>query len=270
MRQWWGGTGGAGGVIVVGSLGGRGVGRVTGTVREKRGLTVFNEPWGTVDESDLGFSTPQKRIEEKAARSWAAEEVVDGREPKTGDSAVPNDREEVIGTGGTVEMRGSGEKVRRFGGFWPPERGEGRGGNWRGSGGSGGSGWGGEWLRLPAGVGAEEDKEGIVDKVVNLCSFDTLKNLESNQGEKNMEIRPSSFANSAFFRKGEIGDWQNYLIPEMAARIDGLMVEKLKGSGLLEWKGEVGDWQNYPTLEMAARIDGLVVEKLKGSGLLEW
>ena len=66
---------------------------------------------------------------------------------------MPNDREEVIGTGGTVELRGRGEKVRRFGGFWPPERGEGRGGNWRGSGGSGGSGWGGEWLRLPAGVG---------------------------------------------------------------------------------------------------------------------
>ena len=85
------------------------------------------------------------------------------------------------------------------------------------------------------GFTAEEEKEGIVDKVVNLCSFDTLKNLESNQGEKNMENRPSSFANSAFFRKGEIGDWQNYLTPEMAARIDGLMVEKLKGSGLLEW-----------------------------------
>ena len=94
------------------------------------------------------------------------------------------------------------------------------------------------------GFTAEEDKEGIVDKVVNLCSFDTLKNLESNQGEKNMEIRPSSFANSAFFRKGEIGDWQNYLIPEMAARIDGLMVEKLKGSGLLEWyvTGSCSEW----------------------------
>ncbi|CDY39905.1 BnaA09g14870D [Brassica napus] len=84
------------------------------------------------------------------------------------------------------------------------------------------------------GFTAEEEKEGIVDKVVNLCSFDTLKNLEPNQGEKNMENRPSSFANSAFFRKGEIGDWKNYLTREMAARIDGLMVEKLKGSGLLE------------------------------------
>lgn len=81
--------------------------------------------------------------------------VVAGREPKTGVTAVPDGGVEVIGTGGTVELRemGGGEKAKRFGGFWPPERGEGRGGNWRGSGGSGGSGWGGEWLRLPTGIG---------------------------------------------------------------------------------------------------------------------
>ena len=60
-----GGTGGAGGVLVVGSLGGRGgVGRVPGPVKEKRGLTVFEEPWGTVDEPDLGFSIPENGIEE--------------------------------------------------------------------------------------------------------------------------------------------------------------------------------------------------------------
>ncbi|KAG2277040.1 hypothetical protein Bca52824_059595 [Brassica carinata] len=85
------------------------------------------------------------------------------------------------------------------------------------------------------GFTAEEECEMVVEKVVSLCSFETLKNREPNKGEKDMEDRPCSYANSAYFRKGENGDWQNYLTLEMAARIDGLVVEKLKGSGLLEW-----------------------------------
>ncbi|WZZ86786.1 LOW QUALITY PROTEIN: hypothetical protein YC2023_115365 [Brassica napus] len=84
------------------------------------------------------------------------------------------------------------------------------------------------------GFTAEEECEMVVEKVVSLCSFETLKNREPNKGEKDMEDRPCSYANSAYFRKGENGDWQNYLTLEMAARIDGLVVEKLKGSGLLE------------------------------------
>ncbi|CAH8377495.1 unnamed protein product [Eruca vesicaria subsp. sativa] len=88
---------------------------------------------------------------------------------------------------------------------------------------------------MGCGFTEEEEKERVLEKVVNLCSFETLKNLEPNKGEKDMVDRPCSYANSAYFRKGEIGDWRNYLTPEMAARIDGLVVEKLKGSGLLEW-----------------------------------
>ncbi|XP_010502575.1 PREDICTED: cytosolic sulfotransferase 18 [Camelina sativa] len=81
----------------------------------------------------------------------------------------------------------------------------------------------------------EEEEKGVVEKVVNLCSFETLKNLDVNQGERNREVIPSIYyPNSAYFRKGKVGDWQNYLTQEMAARIDGLMEEQFKGSGLLE------------------------------------
>ncbi|CAH2047804.1 unnamed protein product [Thlaspi arvense] len=81
----------------------------------------------------------------------------------------------------------------------------------------------------------EEENEGVVEEVMNLCSFETLKNLEANKGEKHREDVPiSAYPNSAYFRKGKVGDWQNYLTPEMAARIDGLMEEKFKGTGLLE------------------------------------
>ncbi|KAL1193065.1 Cytosolic sulfotransferase 16 [Cardamine amara subsp. amara] len=85
------------------------------------------------------------------------------------------------------------------------------------------------------GFTAEEQKEGVVEKAVNLCSFETLKSLEVNEGEKIREDIPLVlWSNSAYFRKGKVGDWHNYLTPEMAARIDGLMHEKFKGSGLLE------------------------------------
>ncbi|CAH8348836.1 unnamed protein product [Eruca vesicaria subsp. sativa] len=85
------------------------------------------------------------------------------------------------------------------------------------------------------GFTAEEEKNGVVEKVVNLCSFETVKNLEVNKGDdKEREDHPSPFPNSAYFRKGKIGDWENYLTPDMAARMDGLMQEKFKGTGLLE------------------------------------
>ncbi|KAF2556185.1 hypothetical protein F2Q68_00013620 [Brassica cretica] len=49
----------------------------------------------------------------------------------------------------------------------------------------------------------------------------------------NPEDRPAVYANSAYFRKGKVGDWENYLTPEMVARIDGLMEEKFRGTGFL-------------------------------------
>ncbi|CDY50632.1 BnaC06g24250D [Brassica napus] len=80
----------------------------------------------------------------------------------------------------------------------------------------------------------EEKKNGVVEKVVNLCSFETMKNLEANKGDKEREDHPSPYTNSTYFRKGKTGDWVNYLTPEMAARMDGIMEEKFKGTGLLE------------------------------------
>jgi hypothetical protein len=34
------------------------------------------------------------------------------------------------------------------------------------------------------------------------------------------------------FRKGEIGDWRNYFSPEQSQKMDGLIMNKLKDSGL--------------------------------------
>ncbi|KAL7191847.1 hypothetical protein ACSBR2_023843 [Camellia fascicularis] len=49
-----------------------------------------------------------------------------------------------------------------------------------------------------------------------------------NKNEKNKNGRPYS----TFFRKGEVGDWSNYLTPSMLERMNKLMEEKFDGSGL--------------------------------------
>ncbi|CAK7336392.1 unnamed protein product [Dovyalis caffra] len=75
----------------------------------------------------------------------------------------------------------------------------------------------------------EEEKEGVIEEISRLCSFDSLKNLEVNK----KGVRPYSGApNSSFFRKGEVGDWGNYMNPAMAERFANTVEEKLAGSGL--------------------------------------
>ncbi|XP_030449255.1 cytosolic sulfotransferase 12-like [Syzygium oleosum] len=74
----------------------------------------------------------------------------------------------------------------------------------------------------------EELREGTVDEILRLCSFDNLSGLEANKSGKLV----SGEENKSFFRRGEVGDWVNYLSVDMAERIDHVVEEKLHGSGL--------------------------------------
>jgi estrone sulfotransferase len=78
----------------------------------------------------------------------------------------------------------------------------------------------------------EEEEEGEVQKIISMCSFEKLSNLEVNKNGKCLLDISIPIPNSIFFRKGEIGDWANHLTPEMGARLDDIMERKLKGSGL--------------------------------------
>ncbi|KAJ9560232.1 hypothetical protein OSB04_005392 [Centaurea solstitialis] len=78
----------------------------------------------------------------------------------------------------------------------------------------------------------EEEEKGIVEEVVKMCSFENLSNLEVNKTGIT-DLRAIKMENRLFFRKGEIGDWKNYLSEEMKDRIDKIMDEKLKGPGLV-------------------------------------
>ncbi|KAK6129766.1 hypothetical protein DH2020_036473 [Rehmannia glutinosa] len=74
----------------------------------------------------------------------------------------------------------------------------------------------------------EEEKQGLIEQISKLCSFENLKNLEVNKNEYTGGV----LKNSSFFRKGEVGDWTNYLTPAMSERFKKIMESKLEGSGL--------------------------------------
>jgi hypothetical protein len=40
------------------------------------------------------------------------------------------------------------------------------------------------------------------------------------------------FKNSLWFRSGKVGDWENHLTRERARKLDCIVEDKLKGSGL--------------------------------------
>ncbi|XP_071741138.1 cytosolic sulfotransferase 16-like [Rutidosis leptorrhynchoides] len=81
----------------------------------------------------------------------------------------------------------------------------------------------------------DEEENGVVEKIVKFCSFEHLKNLEVNKnGIHQVGIGLGlEIENKSFFRRGEVGDWMNYLTPEMRQRIDSIVKEKFKGSGLI-------------------------------------
>ncbi|EEF47718.1 flavonol sulfotransferase-like [Ricinus communis] len=77
----------------------------------------------------------------------------------------------------------------------------------------------------------EEEENGAMQKIVNMCSFENLSNLEVNKHGRR-ENTSIDIENNIFFRKGKVGDWKSHLTPEMGARLDEIMEQKLTGSGL--------------------------------------
>lgn len=78
----------------------------------------------------------------------------------------------------------------------------------------------------------EEEKEGVPQKIMELCSFQNLSNLEVNRTGYYCPQPGVGIQNSAFFRKGEVGDWQNHLTKEMADKIDAITEQKFGNSGI--------------------------------------
>ncbi|GMJ01677.1 sulfotransferase 2A, ARABIDOPSIS THALIANA SULFOTRANSFERASE 2A [Hibiscus trionum] len=74
----------------------------------------------------------------------------------------------------------------------------------------------------------DEEKQGVVEEIAKICSFEELKKLEVNN--KGLDV--IGIPHKDFFRKGKVGDWKNYLTPYMVERLEKLIHQKLESSGL--------------------------------------
>ncbi|KAL0405711.1 UNVERIFIED_CONTAM: Cytosolic sulfotransferase 15 [Sesamum latifolium] len=76
-----------------------------------------------------------------------------------------------------------------------------------------------------------EDVEEQVEAIVNGCSFEVLSNHEVNKGE-GFPARMGLPSNS-FFRKGVVGDYEEYMSAEVVDKIDALTKEKFHSCGFI-------------------------------------
>lgn len=74
----------------------------------------------------------------------------------------------------------------------------------------------------------EEENNGVVENIIKLCSFESMKESKGNQSGTVSTIVEKKF----FFRKGEIGDWVNYFSPSMIEKLSKVIEEKLSESNL--------------------------------------
>ncbi|KAL6647498.1 hypothetical protein ACP70R_014935 [Stipagrostis hirtigluma subsp. patula] len=76
-----------------------------------------------------------------------------------------------------------------------------------------------------------EEEAGVVRAILELCTIDKQRRLEVNKSGAYVIKGVSTIGNEHFYRKGVAGDWRNHMTPEMAARLDGIVEEALKGTG---------------------------------------
>ncbi|XP_028753070.1 cytosolic sulfotransferase 15 [Neltuma alba] len=82
------------------------------------------------------------------------------------------------------------------------------------------------FLNCPFNV--EEEANGVIQNIIDLCSFGKMKDLEVNKTGKYLQMSE----NKDFFRKGEVGDWVNHFSPWMEEKLSEVIEEKFGDSGL--------------------------------------
>ncbi|MED6120204.1 hypothetical protein PIB30_018795 [Stylosanthes scabra] len=83
----------------------------------------------------------------------------------------------------------------------------------------------GEFIGCP--FSKQELDNGMVDDILKLCSFDNLSNLEVNKPGTMSMVGGLPVENKSFFRRGKIGDSNNFLTPEMVEKINNITEKKL-------------------------------------------
>ncbi|KAD2806080.1 hypothetical protein E3N88_39457 [Mikania micrantha] len=79
----------------------------------------------------------------------------------------------------------------------------------------------------------EEEKAGVIQNIIKLCSFENLSSLEVNKSGNHRAGQSQVIENRLFFRKAEDEEWKDYFTEEMIEKIDKLIDEKLGATGLV-------------------------------------
>ncbi|XP_028799007.1 cytosolic sulfotransferase 15-like [Neltuma alba] len=74
----------------------------------------------------------------------------------------------------------------------------------------------------------EEEGNGVIENIIELCGFEKMKGLVANKTGKFVQ----KVEYKDFFRKGKVGDWVNHLSPWMEEKLSKVIEEKFGGSGL--------------------------------------
>lgn len=74
----------------------------------------------------------------------------------------------------------------------------------------------------------EEKMELLLDHL----SFENMKKNSACNLEAVLKLRTGKVESDPFMRKGEIGDWKNYLSPDMSEKFDDFIATNTKGTGL--------------------------------------
>ncbi|XP_074315049.1 cytosolic sulfotransferase 6-like [Silene latifolia] len=76
---------------------------------------------------------------------------------------------------------------------------------------------------------SKEETEGVITQIINLCSLKNLKELQVNKGGV---VIHQDLDTKFFFRNGQVGDWTNHFTPLMAEKMDMMIQQKFKDTGL--------------------------------------
>ncbi|XP_027095926.1 flavonol 4'-sulfotransferase-like [Coffea arabica] len=93
-----------------------------------------------------------------------------------------------------------------------------------------------EFLGLP--FSTDKEGESLVSKLVELCSFKNLSNLDVNKIGSHSGFGFLVIENKIFFREGQIDDSQNYLESEMMDHLDQVTEERFKKFHLTAFSSE--------------------------------
>lgn len=83
------------------------------------------------------------------------------------------------------------------------------------------------------------DKQLTDDQVKSVCEFLSFENMKNNPGVNLSHILDAYLGKDylnktgkSFIRKGQVGDWKNYMTPELSKKFDDWIEENTKGTGL--------------------------------------